>query len=75
MSCPIDHTTEEVRAKLKEQKPFLPVEIAEKTSSLLDKNLSQETLNEVFHLLKKYDLSDEGERNKRNHSFNKLFTT
>lgn len=73
MSCPIDHTPDEVRNKLTEQKPFLPTEIADGTDRLLDTELSQEELNEVFHLLKKYDLSDESEREKRNASFRMLF--
>ncbi len=74
MSCPIDHTKDDVRQKLAEQKPFLPTEIATNTENLLKNDLSQDTLNEVFHLLKKYDLSDEGEREKRNASFRQLFT-
>lgn len=73
MSCPIDHTTEEVRAKLEEQKPYLPMEICEGAKRMLDIDQPQERLNELFHLLKKYDLADKEEQLKRNNELHEMF--
>lgn len=73
MSCPIDHTTEEVRKKLEEQKPFLPKAIFEGANLMLDVDQPQEQLNELFHLLKKYDLADAEEQLKRNAGFHEMF--
>lgn len=73
MSCPIDHTVEEVGAKLEEQKPFLPTEIYEGSAEVLQVEQTQKTLNELFHLLKKYDLADEEERKNRDASFHAMF--
>lgn len=73
MSCPIDHTTEEVRAKLEEQTPFLPVEICEGIKRMLDIEQPQERLNTLFHLLKKYDLADEKEQLERNNELHEMF--
>ncbi|MFA1820986.1 hypothetical protein ACDX78_12525 [Virgibacillus oceani] len=67
--CNIDHSHESVVKKLKNQEAFLPVELNKKIHHFLDTDLSQETLNEVFHLLKKYDLSSEEEREDRNKKF------
>jgi hypothetical protein len=38
----------------------------------LTEEADQEFLNEVFHLLKKYDLADETEREERNEKLNDL---
>jgi hypothetical protein len=62
----MDHSVEDVVKKLNDQKPFLPDELAEKTAQFLKSGHRQETLNELFHLLKKYDLADEEERLERN---------
>jgi hypothetical protein len=67
--CNIDHSHESVVKKLKNQEAFLPAELNEKIHQFLDEDLSQETLNEVFHLLKKYDLSSKEEREDRNKKF------
>jgi len=67
--CNIDHSHESVMKKLKNQEAFLPAELNEKIHRFLDGDLSQETLNEVFHLLKKYDLSSGEEREVRNKKF------
>lgn len=74
MSCPIDHTTDEVRKKLEEQKPYLPLEICEGIKRMLDIEQPQERLNELFHLLKKYDLADEDEQLERNTKLHGMFT-
>lgn len=65
-TCPIDHSLEDVVKKLDDQKPFLPKELADRTEQFLREELSQNTLNELFHLLKKYDLASEEERAGRN---------
>nr|WP_153731002.1 group-specific protein [Sporosarcina obsidiansis] len=71
--CTIDHSTEDVKQKLKEQQTFMPQELVERCELFLSKPLEQETLNEVFHLLKKYDLAAEEERVGRNQVMGKLF--
>jgi hypothetical protein len=65
-SCNIDHSVGDVQKKYEAQKEFLPVELQELFQPFFTKPHSQETLNEVFHLLKKYDLSNEAERLSRN---------
>ncbi|GAB3807612.1 hypothetical protein GCM10028868_37490 [Virgibacillus kimchii] len=67
--CNIDHSHESVVKKLKDQEAFLPAELNENIYRFLEKDLCQETLNEVFHLLKKYDLASEEERKDRNNKF------
>lgn len=66
MACEINHTKEDVLNKLVSQKEFLPTELYPKIESFIQTDLSQETLNEVFHLLKKYDLAAEAEQQERN---------
>jgi hypothetical protein len=63
--CRLDHSLEDVRNKLNEQSPYLPEEIAQGLASFLDERLDQKTLNEIFHLLKKYDLAAPEERAER----------
>jgi len=70
--CTVDHSIEDVRNKLKEQSTFLPQELYEQCLLFLDEKLNQETLNEVFHLLKKYDLASEEMREQRNAGLLKL---
>jgi hypothetical protein len=64
--CNIDHSAEDVQKKYESQKEFLPSELMELFHDFISKSHSQETLNEVFHLLKKYDLSSEAEKQSRN---------
>jgi hypothetical protein len=64
--CNIDHTHADIVKKFKEQAAFLPNELAGKLEGFLNKDHDQHTLNEVFHLLKKYDLASEDEREARN---------
>lgn len=63
--CRLDHSVEDVQKKLGEQAPFLPQERVEQLQALLETTLSQEKLNELFHLLKKYDLATPEERARR----------
>ncbi|QUW21966.1 group-specific protein [Sporosarcina sp. Marseille-Q4063] len=71
-TCNLDHTLEDVTKKLSEQKPFLPVDLFEESNHLLEQRPDQNTLNELFHLLKKYDLASEEERAGRNTGISKL---
>lgn len=64
--CKIDHTYEDVKAKYESQEAFLPEEIRQQFGSFFEKDHTQDLLNEVFHLLKKYDLASEEERAIRN---------
>ncbi|MGG0706126.1 hypothetical protein [Bacillus paramobilis] len=66
MACNIDHSMEDVMNKLESQKDFLPEVIFKELKGFLQGNHSQEILNNVFHLLKKYDLVSEEEREMRN---------
>ena len=65
-TCNIDHSLEDVIKKLESQKNFLPTSLYEATEVFLHKNRDQNTLNEVFHILKKYDLASETEQTERN---------
>lgn len=65
-TCNIDHSLEDVIKKLESQKAFLPQSLYEATETFFHTNRDQETLNEVFHLLKKYDLVTNVEQIERN---------
>jgi hypothetical protein len=70
--CTIDHTLEDVKQKLVDQAAFLPKNLVREVEGSLTEKADQEFLNEVFHLLKKYDLADETEREERNDKLNDL---
>lgn len=65
-SCKIDHSLEDVRKKLDDQQPYLPEVVAINCLNFLDSALTQAELNELFHLLKKYDLASDEEKQERN---------
>lgn len=65
MSCPIDHSLKDVRNKLTEQQPFLPERLHAGLEAYLTEAISQAALNDIFHLLKKYDLASEAEKKER----------
>ncbi|UOQ92049.1 group-specific protein [Halobacillus shinanisalinarum] len=73
--CNIDHSQEDVVNKLESQKEFLPNHLADGTRDFLQKEHSQETLNDLFHLLKKYDLSSESEQKERNEAIEKMIAS
>ncbi|MDG5472545.1 hypothetical protein P6709_12385 [Jeotgalibacillus sp. ET6] len=73
MSCTIDHSKQDVINKLESQKTHLPQSIYSGSEKLLNSNPNQKTLNELFHLLKKYDLADKEEQLKRNQAFEAMF--
>lgn len=70
--CTIDHTLEDVKQKLVDQASFMPENLVREVEGSLSEKADQEFLNEVFHLLKKYDLADEKEREERNEKLNRL---
>ncbi|PPA69302.1 group-specific protein [Jeotgalibacillus proteolyticus] len=63
--CSIDHTKEDTKSKLESQHRFLSEELYQSTLVFLKQDVSQEDLNELFHLLKKYDLASEEEQEQR----------
>ncbi|MCZ2256923.1 hypothetical protein [Sporosarcina sp. G11-34] len=71
-TCQLDHSPEDVKKKLTEQKPFLPRELYDGGIRFLKSEPSQLILNELFHVLKKYDLASEAEKLERNESLNNL---
>ncbi|MCM3442315.1 hypothetical protein AB3Z07_15335 [Metabacillus halosaccharovorans] len=71
-NCKIDHSSEDVKKKLQEQSPFLNTILVEKCLLFLSTDTSQTELNELFHLLKKYDLSTDEEKNVRNRKIEAL---
>ncbi|MBP2003789.1 group-specific protein [Halobacillus andaensis] len=71
-SCNIDHTVEDTRKKLEGQKDYLPGKLYAESNSFLNESPSQEELNELFHLLKKYDLSSVKEQEERNSKIKEL---
>ncbi|MBY0095581.1 group-specific protein [Mesobacillus maritimus] len=64
--CKIDHSPEDVRKKYEEQSPYLPEEAKSLFERFFSEEHTQDILNEVFHLLKKYDLASLEEREERN---------
>ncbi|CAN7482868.1 hypothetical protein LJR015_004739 [Peribacillus frigoritolerans] len=64
--CNLNHSQQDVRLKFESQKAFLPTQLSQTLDRYLEKGNSQETLNELFHLLKKYDLSTKEEQESRN---------
>ncbi|WLR56938.1 hypothetical protein LC048_08750 [Mesobacillus subterraneus] len=64
--CNIDHSQKDVQEKYQSQKEFLPQDIHPLFNHFFEKEHTQDIWNEVFHLLKKYDLVTEEERSERN---------
>ena len=71
-SCNLDHSVEDVKQKLESQKEFVPVDLYNQTKSFLEGEVTQFVLNEVFHLLKKYDLAPTEEQQARNDKLSKI---
>lgn len=71
--CKLDHSQEDVLKKLAEQAPHLTEQRVKQFANLLEEDLSQERLNELFHLLKKYDLASPQEREEREKQMDRLF--
>jgi len=71
-NCSINHSKEDVMLKLKNQKPYLFDELFIKVESFLLSETTQSQLNELFHLLKKYDLASKEEQIERNNKLLEL---
>ncbi len=72
MACNIDHSMDDVKKKLEFQSAFLPEGLYRSSDNFLKEYPTQEELNELFHLLKKYDLASEEERAERNRKITAL---
>ncbi|WP_144553950.1 group-specific protein [Bacillus sp. X1(2014)] len=68
--CKLNHSQEDVKSKYESQASFLPEEMKPLFNQFFEKEHTQDLLNEVFHLLKKYDLATKEEQDNRN---NRLF--
>ncbi|MFZ7943953.1 hypothetical protein [Neobacillus sp. 19] len=64
--CKLDHSHEDVKSKYESQAAFLPEEMKPLFDQFFAKEHTQDLLNEVFHLLKKYDLASAEEQDERN---------
>ncbi|MDM5304452.1 hypothetical protein [Peribacillus frigoritolerans] len=71
-ACNLNHSQQDVRLKFESQKAFLPTQLSQTLDRYLEKGNSQETLNELFHLLKKYDLSTQEEQESRNDKLKRI---
>lgn len=71
--CNLDHSREDVLKKLESQREFLPSGLYAQTQEYLRQELSQAVLNELFHLLKKYDLISAEEQRERVAKLTELF--
>lgn len=65
-TCNIDHSHKDVQEKYNSQEAFLPTTFAPYFTHFFASEHEQSELNEVFHLLKKYDLASAEERAIRN---------
>lgn len=66
--CKLDHSHDDVKQKYESQAEHLPQEMRPLFEQFFAKEHTQDILNDVFHLLKKYDLAskdDQAERNNR----------
>jgi len=70
--CNIDHSQEDVLKKLDSQKESLSSDTYHVLKGFLERPRSQETLNELFHLLKKYDLASPDEQLERDKKIDAL---
>ena len=65
-NCQLDHSHEDVQKKYESQKEFLPEDMTPLFQLFFSKEHTQTDYNEMFHLLKKYDLSSDEEKENRN---------
>ncbi|MCQ6279025.1 group-specific protein [Bacillus sp. EB600] len=64
--CKLNHSQEDVQNKYEAQSEFLPDDLKELFTAFFQKQHTQDLLNEIFHLLKKYDLASGEEQKERN---------
>ena len=65
-NCQLDHSHEDVQKKYESQKEFLPEDMIPLFQQYFSKEHTQKNLNEMYHLLKKYDLSLDQEKENTN---------
>ncbi len=70
--CKLDHSLEDVRKKLADQSPFLGPSLVKRLDDYLGPEVGQAILNEMFHLLKKYDLATAEEKLERERKLEEL---
>ena len=63
--CKLNHSEEDVKQKLEQQEGYLPADMSSLFQLFFQKEHTQDILNEVFHLLKKYDLATGEEQEER----------
>ncbi|MBS4213290.1 MULTISPECIES: group-specific protein [Neobacillus] len=68
--CKLDHSHDDVKKKYESQSAFLPEEMNPLFEQFFEKDHTQDILNEVFHLLKKFDLASEEEKSERTNRLN-----
>ncbi|MCH6267618.1 group-specific protein [Neobacillus citreus] len=68
--CKLDHSHDDVKKKYESQAAFLPEDMQPLFEQFFEKEHTQDILNEVFHLLKKYDLASEEEKIERTNRLN-----
>lgn len=71
--CKIDHTKVDVKNKYESQLNYLPEEMKPLFQQFFLEEHTQDILNDVFHLLKKYDLASEEEKQNRNNRLYMVF--
>jgi hypothetical protein len=73
-TCNLNHSKKDVQSKLDFQRNYLPERITNELYLFLETDCSQEILNEIFHLLKKYDLLTNDEQDLRNERLSDLLS-
>ncbi|MCM2536109.1 group-specific protein [Neobacillus pocheonensis] len=68
--CKLNHSQADVKSKYESQAAFLPEEMKPLFNRFFENEHTQALLNEVFHLLKKYDLASENEKSERTNRLN-----
>ncbi|MGG3468021.1 hypothetical protein ABES02_11145 [Neobacillus pocheonensis] len=68
--CKLDHSQDDVKSKYESQAAFLPEEMKPLFEKFFASEHTQAILNEVFHLLKKYDLASDEEKSERTNRLN-----
>lgn len=70
--CKLNHSKRDIQNKYEQQQEYLPEEVRGLFQVFLKKEHPQSTLNTVFHLLKKYDLAESSEQQRRNEQLKEI---
>ncbi|MFA9556956.1 hypothetical protein ACERII_06620 [Evansella sp. AB-rgal1] len=73
--CKLDHSMHDVKTKLEQQAPYLSPSLLKDVQRFLMSDVTQHNLNEVFHLLKKFDLSSKEEQSERSNRMQQLINS